>query len=125
MDNTALVTATQYYILFGQIADFAKIKNQTPGLYLVVNGSIKELYYFDGNNWIKIIGESGSSASSYIYTQNFLRSTWIINHNLNRYPSVTITDTNNQVMLAEITYNNANTITINFSEGVQGTAYLN
>ena len=52
-------------------------------------------------------------------------SVWNIQHNLNKYPSVTIVDTANTVIYAEITYSDLNNLTITFSSSVTGRAHLN
>lgn len=50
----------------------------------------------------------------YYHVQQTPSSTWVINHNLNKFPSVTILDSSFNKMIAEVFYNNLNTITINF-----------
>lgn len=51
-------------------------------------------------------------------------STWVIEHNLNKFPNVTLIDNAGNLMLAEMVYNDANTITVNFSAPVAGYAYV-
>lgn len=52
-------------------------------------------------------------------------ATWNIVHNLNKFPSVTIVDTGNNVVIGEIHYVDANNIVVNFSSEFSGKAYLN
>ena len=51
--------------------------------------------------------------------------TWVITHNLRKYPSITILDGDGNQAFADIAYTNENVVTIIFSEPIIGTAYLN
>ena len=50
---------------------------------------------------------------------------WIITHNLGRYPSVTVVDNDNNVVVGDIKYDNTNIITITFDAAFTGCAFLN
>ena len=52
-------------------------------------------------------------------------ATWTVPHNLNRYPSVTVTDHLGAVLLADVQYVDANTVQINHSVPMTGRAYCN
>lgn len=58
------------------------------------------------------------------FTQVSATDTWVINHNMNRRPSVTVYDTANEVVLGSVVYDSLNTLTITFSVPVAGTAHL-
>lgn len=62
---------------------------------------------------------------AYIHDQSIPASSWVIDHNLNKFPSVTIIDTANSEIIGEVLYNNANTLTLNFSASFSGKAFLN
>lgn len=62
---------------------------------------------------------------TYIHTQDVPLAVWVITHNLGKFPSVTIVDNLNQVVVADITYNNSNTVTLSFTSAFAGYAYLN
>ena len=67
---------------------------------------------------------------TYTHNQSSTSDTWTITHNLNRFPSVTVIDSTNTVVIGTIVYNSANQLTITFFEGrsalaFQGKAYLN
>lgn len=66
-----------------------------------------------------------SGASTYIHEQTIANPIWTISHNLNRFPSVTLVDTNDEVMIGDITYINSNTIQVFFTSSIDGKAYLN
>tara|TARA_R100000152_G_C6745687_1_gene169301 strand:- start:250 stop:954 length:705 start_codon:yes stop_codon:yes gene_type:complete len=67
---------------------------------------------------------------SYTHTQTSASDTWTINHNLGKFPSVSIkfstgADFNNTGALGGVTYTNENTLTINLAAAESGVAYLN
>tara|TARA_Y100001937_G_scaffold21931_1_gene31007 strand:- start:2665 stop:3879 length:1215 start_codon:yes stop_codon:yes gene_type:complete len=59
------------------------------------------------------------------WNQDFSASTWTINHNLGKFPSVTIVDDTGCIVYGKVTYTNQNTITVDFSASLSGKAYLN
>ena len=68
--------------------------------------------------------------STFTYVKNVEGDTWVITHNLNRYPSVTVVDTGGSVIRGEIVFNTINKLTITFfssgsASAVDGKAYLN
>lgn len=61
----------------------------------------------------------------YTYDQTLAAAAvWEINHNLNRYPSVTVVDTGGSSVVGEIDYVDTNNLTITFSAATTGVAYL-
>ena len=67
---------------------------------------------------------------TYTHNQNTTSNTWTITHNLNRFPSVTVVDTGNTVVIGTIVYNSVNQLTITFFQAgsalaFSGKAYLN
>ena len=52
-------------------------------------------------------------------------ASWVITHNLGRYPSVTVVDDNNKVVVGDVKYNSTNIITITFQSAFTGCAFLN
>lgn len=63
--------------------------------------------------------------SCYIHNQIMPSATWIINHNLESFPSVTIVDSGGSVVIGEIQYINENQIKVSFTVEFSGKAYLN
>ncbi len=64
--------------------------------------------------------------ATYTHTQAGASSTWVITHNLNRYPSATVINSADDVIIGDIRYNTADKITITFITGPNsGKAYLN
>jgi hypothetical protein len=61
----------------------------------------------------------------FIFNQPTPQVTWTINHNLNKFPSVSVVNTNNILMYGDTTYVDKDNIIITFSAGFSGKAYLN
>jgi hypothetical protein len=70
-------------------------------------------------------GPPGPSATTYIHTQGPLSAVWTVSHSLNRFPSVTVVDSGNSVVIPDVHYDSANQITIMFGSATSGKAYLN
>ena len=64
-------------------------------------------------------------APTFEFDQAAAATTWDINHNLGKFPSVTVINNNNIVINGEVTYIDNNNIQLNFSAGFSGKAYLN
>lgn len=62
---------------------------------------------------------------NYVHTQGSASATWSITHNLNKKPSVSVVNSSDEIVVGEVTYTNDNSLTINFSGGFTGKAYLN
>jgi hypothetical protein len=72
-----------------------------------------------------IIGEI-----TYIHIQSSTSNTWVINHDLHRFPSVTVVDTSDNIVQGKVVYNSDKQLTITFFNAgsalaFQGKAYLN
>ena len=62
---------------------------------------------------------------NYVFIQNAPSVLWTINHNLNKRPSVSVVNINNIMVYGDVTYIDDNNLTIEFSAGFSGKAYLN
>lgn len=66
-------------------------------------------------------GAAGGSVS--VYNQTTPLATWVVNHNLGRYPGgVTILDSQGNVEIADIVYGSLNTFTVTFATPQTGSA---
>lgn len=71
-------------------------------------------------------GSGGTGGDlSYIHAQSVPEATWVVTHNLGKFPSVTVVDSAGSVVIGDITYTDNTALTIYFSSGFAGTAYLN
>lgn len=62
---------------------------------------------------------------SYIHDQIASSKTWIITHNLGKFPSVTVVDTANNVVVGSIEYISESQLIVSFTAEFSGKAYLN
>ena len=62
---------------------------------------------------------------TFTHTQGSASTTWVITHNLGKYPSVSIQDSAGSDLVGDIDYNSDRKLTITFSGAVSGTAHLN
>lgn len=63
-------------------------------------------------------------AFSHVHDQDVAEAIWTINHDLNGYPNVTVVDTAGSVVEGSVVYESPNTVTIEFTGGFSGKAYL-
>lgn len=62
---------------------------------------------------------------TFVYEQGIASDVWVITHNLNKYPSITLVDSAGTVFKAKEEYNSANQITVYLNGATTGKAYLN
>jgi hypothetical protein len=62
---------------------------------------------------------------TYKHTQMIAISIWEINHNLSKFPSVTVVDSAGSVVIGNINYIDKNNLSIEFEASFAGIAYLN
>ena len=67
---------------------------------------------------------------TYTHNQTSTSNTWVITHNLHRFPSVTVVDSGGTIVVGTVVYNSNRKLTITFFSGgnalaFQGKAYLN
>tara|TARA_B100000497_G_C7687919_1_gene417338 strand:- start:357 stop:1076 length:720 start_codon:yes stop_codon:yes gene_type:complete len=86
------------------------------------NGLIANKDYF-----ISLLTYAGANDANFLYTLDGSASVYVIDHNLNKYPSVTIFDTNNANAQVEtqIAFNSLNQATLTFSLPFTGEASFN
>lgn len=63
--------------------------------------------------------------AEYTHDQIAASASWIINHPLNKFVSVTIVDSGGSLVIGEIQYISRSQIIVNFSAEFSGKAYLN
>jgi len=68
---------------------------------------------------------SYSGDLTYTHDQGAPSSMWIISHNLNKYPSVSVVDTASNIVVGAIHYSDLNNITIKFNSAFSGKAHFN
>lgn len=63
--------------------------------------------------------------NNYVHDQQVASASWVIVHNMGKKPAVSIVDTADDEVIAQVTYNSNNQLTLTFSSPVSGKAYLN
>ena len=78
-------------------------------------------------NKVVVTGVIGgvSQDAHYVYTQSSPSATWVIEHNLAKYPSVTVVDSADNVVIGETQYDSLNQVTLNFAGAFSGKAFFN
>ena len=79
----------------------------------------KEVYDF------AVFTLSSQGVPTFVFNQNTPATVWNIQHNLGKFPSITVIDTGDTVVTGEYTYIDNNNVTLTFSAGFAGKAYLN
>jgi hypothetical protein len=79
------------------------------------------LTYVDGE-WVAALVKQDAT---YRYIQATPATSWMINHNLGKRPSVSVHDTAGSVMFGSVTYMDDNTLCVFFSTAVSGEAECN
>ncbi len=85
------------------------------------SGVIKGLHYYG----VQVDIDGVETDKNFVFTQGTASTVWNIQHDLNKFPSVSVVNNNNVLMYGETTYVDTNNLTINFSAGFSGKAYLN
>lgn len=62
---------------------------------------------------------------SYVHEQHTPDTTWVIHHNLSKFPSVTVVDSGGTNVVGNIVYDTVNTVTLTFSAAFSGKAFFN
>ena len=85
------------------------------------NGNLTDLLYYD----FAVFTLPAQGVPTFIFTQAVAATAWNVNHNLGKFPSITVIDTANTVVTGEYTYIDNSNVTLKFSAAFAGKAYLN
>ena len=89
------------------------------------NGSLVNDNYYDIFNFTL----ASASDKTFVFTQGVAATTWNIQHNLGKFPSVGVVDTasvaNGQLYYGDVKYIDSNNLTVTFKSEFSGKAYLN
>ncbi len=89
--------------------------------FLGGNGSINIDNFYDIVNFTL----AGSADKTFVFTQAVPATSWTVQHNLEKFPSITVVDSGQTVVVGDYTYVDNNNVTLNFSAQFAGKAYLN
>lgn len=93
--------------------DYNKLTNRPS-----INGNV-----LSGNQTSEQLGIIDDK--TFTFNQAVASTEWQINHGLNKYPSVMIVDSGNNVVIGDIEYIDKNNVKCTFSSAFSGSAYLN
>jgi hypothetical protein len=85
------------------------------------NGNLTDLLYYD----FAVFQLSSQGAPTFVFTQTVAATVWNVNHNLGKFPSISVVDTANTVVTGQYEYTDNNNVILKFSAGFAGKAYLN
>jgi len=74
---------------------------------------------------LQTIVNAANDADTFVFSQNTASNTWVIVHGLGKFPSVTVVDSANSVVVGSVAYDSPNQVTITFEATFSGKAYLN
>ena len=78
-----------------------------------------------GNEFLMADGTTRLDVPTYTHDQGMPSNTWLVPHQLNKRPSVTVVDSGETVVSGQIEYLDNNNIMITFNAAFSGKAYLN
>lgn len=73
---------------------------------------------------VSIAGIVGGD-KNYVHDQSSASSSWVVTHNLNKRPSVSVVDSAGTQIICEVHYDSDNQVTLTFDDSTAGKAYLN
>ena len=100
---------------------------KTPDVYTLTLTSLTGNGNFDTDKFydFAVFTLSSQGVPTFIFNQNTVATVWNIQHNLGKFPSITVIDTGDTVVAGEYTYIDNNNVQLNFSAAFAGKAYLN
>ena len=123
--NNILISEQNNISLFGHFTiDSYTLNNNVATLNLTNlfgNGALDLDKHYD----FAVFTLSSQGVPTFVFTQGIPATTWNIQHNLGKFPSVSVINNNNVIINGEVTYIDNNNVQLNFSAGFSGKAYLN
>ena len=123
--NNILISEQSAISEFGHFTiDSYTINGKTATLNLTNlfgNGVLEINKFYD----FAVFTLSSQGVPTFVFEQGAPATTWNIQHNLGKFPSVSVINNNNVVINGEVTYIDNNNVQLNFSAGFSGKAYLN
>lgn len=86
---------------------------------LVYDKTVNNLFVWTGTEW------QVAAREHYTHVQQQSSSSWLVTHNLNKRPAVSVVDTGDNEVEGDVHYNDNNTLTLTFSAPFSGKAYCN
>lgn len=123
MESNLILNAETRNIMVTNVpSGTAEVTTQSNGTLSIVGGVSG---YMQGAVEVHNLDKYAHKNLWYVHEQGTASDTWLIQHNLDRNPSVTVVDTADTVVTGCVTYIDKNTILISFNGAFKGKAYLN
>lgn len=95
-----------------------------------VDNDVVAIVDLSGNETKKIVisdlfSAAGTTDKNYVHNQISSSPSWVVTHNLNKFPSVSIVDSGGTVVIGDIQHDSVNQATLTFSAPFSGKAYFN
>lgn len=119
--NTLTITASNG-ITLEQDGEVATISGSELKQDISNEGTARQL---EDENLQEQITAVSVLANGYIHEQGIASSVWEIQHNLNKYPSVSVVDSAENEIVVEVKYIDKNNVKITMKGASKGRAYLN
>ena len=85
-------------------------------------GQMTSDLFYDVSNFILA---SGAGDKTFTFTQGAPAAVWNVQHDLEKFPSVSVINNNDIIVNGQVEYIDNNNLTITFSAAFTGKAYLN
>ena len=103
---------------------FIDMTPTTPAIGdVVVTASLSATGTPDNTKFLR--GDNVWAKETFEFAQATPSTNWTIQHDMDKFPSVSVVNNNKVLMYGDITYIDKNNLIINFSAGFSGKAYLN
>ena len=112
-----------------EIQNTLRVTSPSDNRVLKVNGTDARLNVTEPDA-VKILtigvqGVAGASGQGFVHDQLSPQTVWIVTHNLQKNPSVTVVDSGDSTVVGEVQYLDLNTLQLTFSAPFSGKAYIN
>ncbi len=123
-------------ILISSQDELSHFGHYTIDSYTLINASFYRMNvtFKGGNNSLRpdltynvsnFILAANSGDKNFIFTQSSASDTWNIQHNLDKFPSVSVVDSAESLVVGDVAYVDSNNVTLTFNGAFSGKAYLN
>lgn len=84
-----------------------------------------KVHFSDGSDPLNVrFGGTGGDLN-YVHTQREPESNWLVKHNLGKFPSVTVVDSAENIVIGDVQYIDNMTVLLTFEAAFSGKAYFN
>lgn len=103
--------------------------NNAPSLVLDNDGIVAEVVIADQTNYIANLNTDDvipvAGDKNYVHTQGVPSNSWTVTHNLQKKCAVSVVDSLDKEIEAEVQYDSINQVTVNFNQARTGYVYCN